>query len=107
MTVDQWDGGGRAPGRGGLVLRAGEADGVEWGGCPAGEVPRSAVGTDCSALPLCVTRNAAHPDSPPARLEKVFLGIEETWGSGNRGPLPGQGSGRPRASAGSSRAEAS
>lgn len=56
---------------------------------------------------LFVGTTNAHPDSPPARLEKVFLGNEETWGSGNRGPLPGQGSGRPRASAGSSRAEAS
>lgn len=96
------------PGGEGWFCVRGRQMGVELGGGhPAGEVPRSAVGTDCSALPLCVTRNAAHPDSPPARLEKVFLGIEETWGSGNRGPLPGQGSGRPRASAGSSRAEAS
>lgn len=95
------------PGGEGWFCVRGRQMGWSGGGCPAGEVPRSAVGTDCSALPLCVTRNAAHLDSPPARLEKVFLGIKETWGSGNRGPLPGQGSGRPRASAGSSRAEAS
>lgn len=67
-TVSQWGGGGRAPGLGGLVLRAGEAD----GGRPASEVPRSAVGTDCSVLPLFVMRNATHPDSSSTRFMKKY-----------------------------------